>query len=214
MEIDIGHLHHAYVVLGTPRAVEECVVGVLTEIGVSLESNPDLHFFREPLFGISEARMLKERAARSAFTGRKVFVILSDRLNREAQNALLKIFEEPTPNTHFFIAALHEDVLLPTLRSRMQMLRAPESAQSAEKTDRFSPEHFLSLTPSKRLDFAKKFKESERPLGAFLDAMLLHLKREEGPSEVLARIFSMRRYADDAAADPRMILEHLALVLK
>jgi DNA polymerase-3 subunit delta' len=44
-------------------------------------------------------------------------------LNPQAGNALLKILEEPPPDTHFFLITAQASSLLPTIRSRAQAMR-------------------------------------------------------------------------------------------
>ena len=46
-----------------------------------------------------------------------------DELNREASNALLKMLEEPPPNTIFFLVSHAPGRLLPTIRSRCRLLQ-------------------------------------------------------------------------------------------
>lgn len=51
-----------------------------------------------------------------------------------ASNALLKTLEEPYPTTHIFLVTSRPDSLLPTIRSRCQMLRfAPVEIEEVEK---------------------------------------------------------------------------------
>jgi DNA polymerase III delta prime subunit len=128
-------------------------------------------------------------------------------MTMQAQNALLKTLEEPGEGNHFFLVAPYEDILLPTLRSRMQVYK-----REAER-DTASPQKFLALSPVKRLDFTKKFKDDERDLGSFLDSLLTHLKGSRRDNDV-RKVFELRRYADDTSSDSRLILEHLSLVLE
>ncbi len=59
----------------------------------------------------------------SALSQWRVAVIDSmDELNREASNALLKMLEEPPPNTLFFLVSSAPGRLLPTIRSRCRRL--------------------------------------------------------------------------------------------
>ena len=60
---------------------------------------------------------------RGKFTTRQVYVIdEADKLNIQAQNAFLKLLEEPAPNIHFILTAHNASKLLPTVRSRVQRL--------------------------------------------------------------------------------------------
>lgn len=75
-------------------------------------------------------RVLHRRAQlRPAMGARKVFVIgEADRLvpqasSPEAANALLKVLEEPPPDTYFVLTSAEPASLLPTIRSRVVQLR-------------------------------------------------------------------------------------------
>lgn len=70
--------------------------------------------------------LLRAAAMKPYQAGRKVFVILhADAMNEESQNALLKVLEEPFPNSHFLLVTENEPGLRPTIRSRCQRLRVP-----------------------------------------------------------------------------------------
>src|SRR5439155_23785955 len=68
---------------------------------------------------------LVDAAGRKAAMGRgKVFVIeQAELLNTQAQNAMLKTLEEPLGRTLIILLTDQPDVLLPTIRSRCQLLR-------------------------------------------------------------------------------------------
>lgn len=66
-------------------------------------------------------RFLGQAAASSAW--RVVIVDSADDLNEQSANALLKLLEEPPARTVFLILAHSPRGLLPTIRSRCQMLR-------------------------------------------------------------------------------------------
>jgi DNA polymerase-3 subunit delta' len=54
----------------------------------------------------------------------RLFIIEdADKLNEESSNALLKTLEEPPPTTHLVLVTSRPDALLPTIRSRCQILR-------------------------------------------------------------------------------------------
>jgi DNA polymerase III delta prime subunit len=54
----------------------------------------------------------------------------AEKMSREAQNALLKLLEEPPEGSVLLLASSQPDQLLPTIRSRLQtiLLRAPDQA--------------------------------------------------------------------------------------
>lgn len=58
---------------------------------------------------------------RGRSTARRVIIIdNADMMNLPAQQAFLKLLEEPTPHTHFILTAHNIQLLLPTIRSRVQ----------------------------------------------------------------------------------------------
>ena len=75
------------------------------------------------------ARDLKNRASESALgnTG-KFFIIDTKAIVHEAQDALLKLFEEPTVGTHFFFILPNSEILKDTFRSRFQIVRRGQGA--------------------------------------------------------------------------------------
>jgi DNA polymerase-3 subunit delta' len=91
---------------------------------------------------------LIEKAALSSVQGRgKVFIIReADRISSSAQNAMLKTLEEPPPGTYIILLASSAERLLPTTRSRCQLVRldalptAFVEAKLAELAPDLSPE--------------------------------------------------------------------------
>ena len=58
----------------------------------------------------------------------------ADKMNDAASNALLKTLEEPASTTHIFLITSRPDSLLPTIRSRCQLLRfAPVAGEDLER---------------------------------------------------------------------------------
>jgi DNA polymerase-3 subunit delta' len=74
---------------------------------------------------ISDIRKITHfaRMTTSATNGwRAVIIDGAERMNRNAQNALLKILEEPPKRTAIILVAHHAGGLLPTIRSRVQVV--------------------------------------------------------------------------------------------
>ena len=97
--------------------------------------HPDVHHIvpEGPLIPVDVVReSIIPEAARSPFEAAyKVFIIEeAERMNPNAQNALLKTLEEPQPDTIFVLTTESEDDLLDTVRSRCRAFRldpVPES---------------------------------------------------------------------------------------
>lgn len=74
---------------------------------------------------VEQVRDVIEQAAYRPFEGRRRVVIIddADTMVSTAQNALLKILEEPPPSSVFILVASRPDALLPTVLSRCPRLR-------------------------------------------------------------------------------------------
>ncbi len=210
MGIDKENLHHAYLIVGSKTEGENYFAVLLNELGLREAGNPDFHGYRMDSFDIESAREVRDKAREKPFGEKKIFLISAERFTHQAQNALLKTFEEPSGNVHFFILLNAPDLLLLTLLSRMQIIRPQQGNHSALPASVLSRDphnrNFLAADLKSRLNFAQKF---EGPLSVFLDSLLA-----QSTLENQKKIFTVRRFADDPSAQPRLILEHLALILE
>lgn len=205
--------HHAYLLLGERDEAEAHIQSLFAEHGINQIGNPDVSIYTLDVFTVDDARELGVKAVERAFGERKVFVIHAEKFTPEAQNALLKTFEDPVANTHFIISARETQMFLPTLLSRMHTVQVGGEREEGNEVKRF-----LKKNLKQRIDFAKKFADEKEERGAgalaeFLDSLLLILKEEGAPLSTLKKVLDARTYARDSAAMPRLILEHLALVL-
>lgn len=215
-----GLSHHAYAVSGNREAVVKELLTALASCGEEAHGNPDFRIERHPLFGIDEARALVEAGSRESVRGgRKIFVIAVEKISDEAQNALLKLFEEPTSATHFFLIVPKFEMLLATLRSRLLLISSPRASLEEEKKRAAA---FLRAAPAARLktvatllkDLGDEENGRDRAL-VFLDA-LEEAAAERGSAvaaTALTEILCAKRYARDRAPSFKLLLEHLALVL-
>lgn len=203
----LTNLHPANLLIGSREEGEIYLDKFLSEIGFKVANNPDLLSFRIDVFGIDEARQLKSLAQRKSISGIKVFFISPLTITLEAQNALLKTFEEPMSDTRFLLVVREEKMLLPTLLSRMQVLHLPKNShvQNADV------EEFLSMLLKDRLQFTKNFIDEEKNLLIFLDELMLALRKKRD-DDSLRRVFNVRKLIRDNMP-PRLVLEHLALML-
>ena len=109
-------------------------------------NSPNLHLINQNDEGvkIDQVRQLLEKANYGAYGGGQQFFIIlkAEQSSLEAQNALLKILEEPTANTKIVLATSHPQQLLPTIRSRCQAIHFPqveEGRGEVRQIDKTSP---------------------------------------------------------------------------
>lgn len=137
-ECDSGKLHHAQLFVG-PKGVGKTHTAILMasymqggeqdvllkkQIFEGLNQDTSLLLDNGEGLSIEEVRSVRERAGQSHF-GKYLIVVIENigRMKPEAMNALLKILEEPNPNTVFFLTANSEEDILPTIRSRCMVNR-------------------------------------------------------------------------------------------
>jgi hypothetical protein len=162
--------HHAYFVTGElEEGITLAEVFTKAELGLVVSGNPDVMTLRHGLLSVDDARRLRSLAELSPTTGtQKVLIISASRLFHEAQNALLKLFEEPPEGTVLLLAIPSEGMLLPTLRSRLLPLPVQES-EKTQNSISIEAESFLQASSAERekfitklLDRSKSDKEDEK----------------------------------------------------
>ena len=82
---------------------------------------------KQGIIGVEEVQKIHHKMnLKSHSGGNKVMVIFgADKLNTDATNKLLKLFEEPPKNSFFILIAEQTEKLLPTLISRCQEITVP-----------------------------------------------------------------------------------------
>ncbi len=218
--------HHAYLVEGDGAKLLSEIIPVLEQLfNIVAKGNPDFFRGRFETLGIDEARNLKELQEKKSFAsdGRKIFVIEADAITAQAQNSLLKMFEEPTPNSHFFLIGNCVKNLIPTLASRLSKIRVEERPPAAAAGG--LAQEFLSFTTAKRLAFVKKLSDDikdEKKTKAETLALIhqiediLYQKSKKGgglPPKILEDIELCREYMSDRSASVKMLLEYIALIV-
>ena len=93
-------------------------------------------------FSVDDARSLIGVASQGSQA--RAIIISTSRLFHEAQNALLKLFEEPVAGTTLILLVPSDGILLPTLRSRLTKL--PQGAVASRE----KAKAFLALSPEDR----------------------------------------------------------------
>lgn len=232
-------MSHAFVVEAEAgEGIEIAQAWAEKELGMQARRNPDLVILRYGLLSVEDARRVVEAAAGAPFTGaHKVLIIVASRAYHEAQNALLKLFEEPPVGTYLFFVLPSLGGLLPTLRSRVQILnpyrdvRRPTS-DVGRRTSNTSAEGFIKANKEKRSAMIKKIAAHQEggTVSAREEAIAIlngveaaaYQHREcrgdtlwfpQGVTSLLNDIAVLRTHLYDRSAPVKMILEHLSLVI-
>lgn len=175
------------------------------------DSHPDIHILKKSddstMIKVDEIRDLRAKAlVYPNESAKSVFIIDGAQfMNPQAQNALLKIFEEPSPHVCFVLTCDSKSSLLDTVISRATVYSLGEEKNSAEKSEEEllaeekAREFINTYIRESEFDFLKKtavflkdksfFKVVlEKMLPLFRDALILQsggrTDKEENKEEV------------------------------
>ncbi len=209
--------HHAYLYEGSQESLKTLAEHARALFTFKKSNDPDVYVEQVEKFGIEDAQRLKERALLKTFSGRSLFVIGISSITTEAQQALLKLFEEPQEGV-IFVLLLPHGMLIPTLHSRF--LPYP---QEIEKASRSSPQikKFLASSYKERsamigelLEEDEGVKERTRKFLQGLEAALyIKFPKDKEVREGLEDIAKVRSYVADRSPSLKMLMEHLAATL-
>ena len=213
-------LHHIYALEGNKKIALSVLFNFLkNDLKIKLRSNPDFYFSDFISFGIDNARDLQTQSFRKAINGElRVFVITFSFITLEAQNALLKLFEEPPYGAHFFIITASTEIFLPTIKSRLHILKLSDY----DNEDEFIADKFIRLSKYERIKFLGDIienKDKERAL-EFLNNLEItlyknrhknYLENQNKDIELFEMIQKYRDYIRGRAPSVKMILESISL---
>ncbi|MFA6585670.1 MAG: hypothetical protein WCS86_00720 [Candidatus Paceibacterota bacterium] len=152
--LDKNNLHHAYLIEGVREEIVPEILVLMKNLGIETSSNPDFCHISVDSFKIEDARNLKSVEYEKGFSnGKKIFLISANNFLLEAQNTLLKIFEEPIENTHFFLIVPDKNILLKTLVSRFYLIPTKQNLDEGLKKE---AEKFIKMPLRDRIDFIKE----------------------------------------------------------
>lgn len=130
---------HAVLIIGSAGAGKRMLGAHLSAklLGVAVDKLLSQPYYKElvrpagkseiPIESVRE--IIKELRLKSSGRRRVVFIDEAHSLSEEAQNALLKVIEEPPANTIFILTTSSRDKVLPTITSRAQKISVFPTAQ-------------------------------------------------------------------------------------
>jgi DNA polymerase III delta prime subunit len=215
-----GINHHAYLIEGDIDLSFRELLLALENLGIPTLGNPDLFVKEFDNLLIDHAREIKDFQSESASeVGKKKIIILKTlSFSYPAQNALLKVFEEPREAVVIFLIMPDSTKLYPTLRSRLLGTIGEYAPHEALKKD---AKKFLTGTIKARLDFLKKFMDMEsktemkKKAMDFLDLLEEEFARRDSwaDKDKVKDIYLVKKYIGDQGSSPKILLEHLAVLL-
>lgn len=172
----------------------------------------------EKSLGIEEIRNLKKTIFLKPFKSTKKAVVLKNAqtLTIEAQNALLKLLEEPPADTIIILSSQRADSFLPTIISRCKII------EIKEKTKDKIPDDYLNILKSlknygvgERLKLAQDLSKDKESALDSLEKMILALRiemlKENGFANSIRSLQKTHTILSTTNANPRLIMENLFL---
>lgn len=158
--------------------------------------------------GVDSVRDLVEAANRRPIgADSQLLLVRAQGITLEAQNALLKLLEDPPVTTAIAIVLPKGTTLLDTIRSRVQLHEGGTTNESAAFTE------FLSFDVADRMSLIEhKLKAKETDWVHEIKRGLVHHMGMSRPVDLQAAEFVARHLMTREASN-KMLLEHLALAL-
>ncbi len=225
--------HHAYALIGGDQIQAELIDILEKQHEVQMHGNADLHIEKYTNFTIENAREVKASHLTRPVSesGKKIFILQMDSITVEAQNALLKLLEEPAEYAIFFIIIPSAHLLIATVKSRLHLIQPQggthdlngkhSNLSDADKLQAEEVEKFIKATSAKRLEIIKglmdnitKEKKTKQDAIDFLNALQSAVYKQKGArigKSALDAIEVARRYMNDRSPSLKMLLEYVAL---
>ncbi len=155
---------------------------LLKEKGVnSLDINLQIY---EKTMGIADVRNIQKAILLKPFRGKTKAVIIDtyESITLEAQNALLKILEEPPANTIIVIMTAKRELILPTIISRCKIIVLKEKENKLTKANSTELKNALNILlngqTGTKLKIAQDIAKDKKNVALWLEKMLIFIIKE------------------------------------
>lgn len=208
---------HAFLIIGRDAdAIQKACVSRIDAWKISAWDT-----IRIPEDGTVGIEMIRDFERELALTPRnspaKVGVLTDmDRATPEAQNALLKTLEEPPANTYIIGTTRNPEALLPTVRSRMSIIRLTDVSLKTDPSYRSLIHTLIFESPGKRLQTVERFASTRDEAKQFIISMLVAARSEllEHPSRTLTTLIRNLLTAQSQLSvnvNPKLVVDNAVL---
>lgn len=214
-----NNLHHAYLIEGDKTEI-------IPEI-LDLVKGEEIVEIILDSFKIEDTRNLKSYVAQKPFADtKKIYIIAVNNILLEAQQAMLKIFEEPIPDTHFFLILPDKNILLKTLLSRFYVIQKDNSLSKQGPALNQEAKKFIKMTGTAKINFLKDLLEEEDAENLALESPRskalnflndleseLYMSRGTLDTSVYEQIFKVRELLRMPGSSVKTLMESIALMI-
>ncbi len=212
--IDISTLsHHATLLVHEDRKTSS------EKFWATLQALSPAHtFFDNTVLDIDTARSIQSWA-NTPYNEKKIGLISFHTITVPAQNALLKIVEEPPLQVQFIFITSNKENLLPTLLSRLNHVHHESEDTSTSDVAKV----FLKTSPQMRiklpiiLELLAKVDEEDRKdresVRHFILELAQTLRDKKAPSHYVTETLEIASYAGLPSSSTKALVEYLSLLL-
>lgn len=199
----IALTHHATLLRGD---FDEACAALRDALQFDFQSvaDPDISYIHTDALSIEEVRDLSSRALQMpVLRDYMTFIVASDTINTQAQNALLKLTEDPPTHARFIFILPHSAPLFGTLRSRFNVIDVgTATTEKGVATESFA---------TRMKDIARMAKDKDNAgMEQLLRTAELSVHARPG-SRASKALITARRYIESNGSSPKMLLENLAI---
>lgn len=183
--------------------------------------NPDLLIIEKDKerksIGITSSREIKKFLQEKPLSKKEktVVVVSAELMTTEAQNALLKVMEEPPSYAEIFLLSKTENSLLETVTSRCVKKRAEILERVGEGSSEIN--ELLEMTLGERFDKSKELSDMEKEeIMDKLENWIMDLRMGESGRtnlEMIEKIVSAKKSLEETNVNQRLAIESLLLDL-
>ena len=171
---------------------------------------------------IDTARLLKSWSIKS-YGAPKIMILSFHTITIPAQNALLKVLEEPTEGSRFILITSHIDALLPTVRSRLSVQKVKEEYTidpvvkmflKTAHVDRMKLEEIENLLDAKDGDDRKDREKLQAFISNLFEVLVKDLpagRAGKVDNTITKEVAKCVSYASDPSSSGKSLLEYLSL---
>ncbi len=203
-------LFHAYLCEGDERYFKE-LLNEFNNQNKNQFSDSDIIIREFELFGIDDSRDITRLANLKTLQKQQLFFLRFDSITNQAQDALLKLLEEPPINTHFILVTKYISYLRGTFLSRCRIIYsnfARDYTSDAEK--------FMQMSFQDRIKYVDKIVKNKNytkieqlfeSLEVFLSKSVIENK------DKLHILYELKKAFKSPGASLKRILHTLATIL-
>ncbi|MEZ0208655.1 MAG: hypothetical protein ACAH17_00555 [Candidatus Paceibacterota bacterium] len=174
--------------------------------------------FNQTVLDIETARKIISWA-QTPYNDERIALISFHTAGLPAQNAMLKMLEEPRGSTRFILLTSNKENLIDTVLSRVHHVHIESSSQDTSK----NAEEFLATSSSFRMKLShcvdllartdEEGRKDREAIKGFILSLIPVMQAKKVESRFILETISIASYASDPSASGKALLEYLALLL-